>query len=80
MKPHAVRFHSGDRKSKRVIERERPFVKIFLFASVLFKYLIVKLKIFLGIFCCMLGQRELVLGNDNFDIDENAIPVRFIHA
>ena len=29
MKPHTVRFRSGDRKSKKVIERERPFVKIF---------------------------------------------------
>ena len=64
MKPHAVRFRSGDRKSKKVIERERDHWKRFLLvASALFKYLMVKLKTFFGIFCCTLDQRKLVLGN-----------------
>ena len=64
-----------------MIERERDhLLRFFLVASVLFQYSMVKLKIFLGIFCCMLDQRELVLGNDNFNIDENTNPVRFIHA
>ena len=34
----------------------------------------VKLKIFLGIFCCPLDPRELVLGNKNFKIDDKTKP------
>ena len=34
----------------------------------------VKLKTFLGIFCCTLDQRERVLGNENFEIDDKTKP------
>ena len=51
-------------------------------ASVLFKYLMVKSKIFLGISCCTLDQRELVLGNEKFKINDKTKPcevhLRFI--
>ena len=56
------------------IERETNFRDFFPVASVLFMYLMLKLKIFLGIFCCTLDQRELVLGNENSKIDDKAKP------
>ena len=45
---YAARFHFEDRKSKTAIEGERPFMKVFLVARVLFRHLIVKLNIYLG--------------------------------
>ena len=57
-----------------MIERETIYKDSFQVASILSKYLMVKLKIFLGIFCCTLDQRELVVGNEIVKIDDNTKP------